>query len=520
LDNSHIVDTDSVFNGIERWRLGFSTANEAGAMLACILPISWFLWAVSDRWWQTLESTLIWNRRFTLGRISAAIVGGSGWYAMARTGSRGGWAAAIVSAAAFHGWLLVREASCVHVVSWRVHLRWAFVEAAIAVSAILVSGQSGRASLTFMAGDRSVVNRCVLWLGGIEMVANAPFTGWGSGESGRAFMNWTQPLNGADGYSTMINSFLQIAVEKGLVCFALIVAVVAFFVLLPAILLPRRRIKFGTEPVDTLALNHCKRGSVWWLIVVLASCVWVAWIAANIFSTLWIDRRLWIFPSMAGLAGLAAVMCDGDRKRFLQVAGLASCAGVSAAGLLWATGVFIARQRPWRLEHLTAGVVRLEVCAWDDRDCPQSDFIVWTDKAVLGAAPGKEMRRWVETRPGPRCITVCDPRLVCEGSVAASGSATWILAGDQCWRMTLAPPNANLILLHPRGLPPEATLKRLILVLPDFDPGGMNAAWESWAKEGGVPIVINTQTGDDIRPAWPAVMTTVCEQLATQRSAL
>jgi len=69
--------------------------------------------------------------------------------------------------------------------------------------------------------DRSVGNRVELWGGGLKMIAASPWRGWGAGESGRAYLNWFQDLERAERFTTMVNSYLSVAVEYGLPTFSL-----------------------------------------------------------------------------------------------------------------------------------------------------------------------------------------------------------------------------------------------------------------------------------------------------------
>lgn len=500
-----MFEVDALYSAVTRWRLGFATANEAAAVLVCLLPVAWLLGMASSVC--NRESRFV--RQFW--RALAFVASGLLWYTLARTGSRGGCIAALFEAVVYAIWMRISQTAP----SWRVcssvEMRWLFVQFILAAGSLLASGEVGRVSPWFSAADRSVLNRGVLWRGGIELAADAPVSGWGAGEAGSAFMNWTQPLDRSERYSTMVNSFLHLAVERGLLWFAIIIAGVAFLVLSPISLLPTRGIKPAAVFSDASPLGPEGTSFGWWDVAAFASCVWTGWGVGNVFSTLWIEVRLWILPDFAALAGILAVLCGGSGRRSLGIAGLALCFGALAAGLLWTTGRFIAWKRPWLLENLAPGVVSLKVRVDERMGRRRAEFVVWTDKTVFGDTPGKEMRRWMEDRSGPRRITACDPRLAGDADVIISEKAAWVLVGDQCWRLVFAPADAEVVLLHPRGLPPEATRKDLILVLPELDQEGTNPIWQSWAKASGNRIVYSAQSGEDIRPAWPGVIAKVNE---------
>jgi len=366
------------------------------------------------------------------------------------------------------------------------------------------------------------------------MIAAAPWRGWEAGESGRAYMNWFEGIDRTEGFTTMVNSYLDLGVARGLpvlgvvMCGLAVLLVLAWQTSRSAIANPDRIERPANRPFGSLA--HQSLG----FLMPAAGASLVAWEVSNVFTTLWIEPKLWIVPAIS-----CAVIAVGSywRREYVQwrwvwSIGLAS-ALLSTGGLLVAGELFRVRQN-WLPEPLAAGTVVLSaretlppeaVLRKDDgrdvllaSEIARSDLVVWTDNAVFGENPGKEIRRWIETLSRPRRIDVCDPRLANGEGVAGSAGATWVLAGDQCWRMALAPADADMVLLHPCGRPPDATRKHLIVVLPEFDEEGMNTVWQSWAKKGGVRIAFSAQTGEDIRSAWPAVMNTVCEQLADQRS--
>ena len=81
---------------------------------------------------------------------------------------------------------------------------------------LAATGFFSRIDPRFVAGDASAGNRLVLWKGGLQMMAAAPWHGWGSGRSGSGFMHWFQPLESTQEYAGMVNSYLHVGVEYGL----------------------------------------------------------------------------------------------------------------------------------------------------------------------------------------------------------------------------------------------------------------------------------------------------------------
>jgi O-Antigen ligase len=492
-----------------RWDFGWATPNYAGTSIVVLLC---FAWVVKSDWrW--------WALAFTVEMV--------GYFLLAKTYSRGSLVA-LGAAAVFYstaqGWRHWQA-------FWRIWMSRLF----FLVACIVGTGLASRMDPRNLSEDGAVTHRLDLWRGGLEMIAAAPWRGWGAGESGVAYMNWFQATDRTEGFTTIVNSYLHLGVEHGLPILGGVICGLAGLLVL-AWRISREgnsnRDRIVGQADRSLALSAVHFLG---LLMPAAGASIIAWAVANVFTTLWIEPKLWIVPAVS-----CAIIVLGSwrsrkaiRLQSVLSIGVAS-ASVSAVGLFLAGEIFITRQG-WRPEPGPGGTVAFysrefspkqaaysRNSAWHESAADSSgpEFIVWIDRAILGDTPGKEIRRWMEAYSGARCIIVCDPRFVGDGGVVASAHATWVLAGDQCWRLALAPADAEVVLLHPRGLPPQAARQRLIIVLPEFDQEGTNSMWQSWANEGGNRIEFSPQTGEDIRTAWPAVMTTVCEQIAAWRSAL
>jgi O-antigen ligase len=74
-------------------------------------------------------------------------------------------------------------------------------------------------------GDGSVLNRLELWRAAGPMSFVRPLTGIGAGESGYFFSQWYQPERLNYSYTGLLNSYLEIAVERGIPVFAGVMAV-------------------------------------------------------------------------------------------------------------------------------------------------------------------------------------------------------------------------------------------------------------------------------------------------------
>ena len=179
-----------------RWNIGWPTPNYAGAFLVTLLALTFVF------------SSSRWRWAFLLAEVG-------GLFLLAKSYSRGAvvaWGLA---------WLFGVVAS--HV--WRnpaQRLVWAARASAMVVMLLAAGFGWSRAEVAKNADvvsttqDGSVVNRLALWRGGLKMIVSAPLTGWGAGESGRAYMNWFQDVDRDEGFTTMVNSYLHVAVEHGL----------------------------------------------------------------------------------------------------------------------------------------------------------------------------------------------------------------------------------------------------------------------------------------------------------------
>jgi len=155
--------------------------------------------------------------------------------------------------------------------------------------------------------DRSISNRLDLWKYAPTMMVDAP-AGWGIGKSGKAFMEWYQPLDRNEPYRTMVNSHLTWLVEFGwLGRFLYLVGWLFVF----AICLPDRRshwlaIPFGiwlTFFVSAIFSSVAEEPWIW-VVPVLALLSAVGW---RIKTACWPQPATWIFPPVAAASLLLLV---------------------------------------------------------------------------------------------------------------------------------------------------------------------------------------------------------------------
>ncbi|MFA5264405.1 MAG: O-antigen ligase family protein [Opitutaceae bacterium] len=492
-----IFSGDFYQQGMLRWNLGWPTPNYAGAFLVALLPLLWGLsWS---RWrWVVLAGEL------------------GGAFLLAKTYSRGAvvaWGAA---------WLFAFLATR----AWRQPVQSMLWTARIGVFAAMLAvagfgwnrlpGARGAETADATVDDSSIGNRLELWRGGLRMVAAAPLQGWGAGESGRAYMNWFQDVDRTEGFVTMVNSHLHVAVEWGLPLFGLL-ALGGGMILAVAWL--------GAAPPEPSAPET---GYIRWVAGATGASL-VAWVVANMFTTLWIEPKLWIVPALAVTVILISAWSGHRALRWGRVIGF--CFGATSLLIigLFVMGHVMLSKRSIVAKPLSDGAVLLsaKTGAMSVRGIRCH---AWLDTGVLGVSPGKEMRRWLEAmngesesggglsqNEGKRSLSA-----VCEivvhspsGIEALPSSSSVILFGKQAerlWRIAKGKP-AQVLIIHPAGALPKQESggmpidgMTLMVLLPAIDETGDGARWRKWAEVAGARVCISEGVGQDIRAVWPGVI--------------
>jgi len=462
-------------NGHLRWNLGWATPNYAGVFLVTLVV---FFWVINGK--------------------KAWVAVGLGWEAvlyllLAKTYSRGALVALGVAAACF---IFARGLTTLKV-QWRPWL----VRLIVVGGCVFGTGFFDRLAPQHLTEDGAVVNRLSLWRGGLSMVVRSPLHGWGAGEAGRAYMNWFQDIDRSEGYTTMVNSYLHIAVEYGLPWLGVI-----FFLLLALLLLGwndarRSADERGLEEPHGV-LSDAK--------VAAGACL-MAWAIGNLFTTLWIEPRLWIVPSVAIIL-IVWLSSTVSFRRLCRVVVVAGGGAFITCALLFLTGVALSSKQEVKVSQ------RRNVVLLASRKNPTDGSIiawnVWPDKKVLGRTPGKELRRLFLEMPRRRCLVVHKVEAQTQDDAFSDGNI--ILLGEQCERFTAdmrddRPPR-QWLLVHPTTSPrtpanisPKQAIS-LVVLLPEIDELGLNAAWRAWAETIGARVIVSPNVGLDIRAAWPEVI--------------
>ncbi len=452
-----------------RWNLGWPTPNYAGAFVVTVLVLLWIF--SGSRW-----------------RWAALTIEACGSFLLAKTYSRGAvvaWGlASLFGVIAGRGWRVPAE-----------RLVWASRLAILAGMMFAAGFAWSRTADMKEVGsvnvdareDGSVVNRLALWRGGLKMIAAAPLTGWGGGESGRVYMNWFQDPDRTEGYTTMVNSYLHVAVEYGLPALAAVL--------------------FGSVCLLTAAWQGARNGQgalTSRRLSLAAGASLVAWLTANIFTTLWIDPKLWIVPSLAigALLWMAARRVDMRLGKIIRLSGV--FAGLALL-MLYGAGRWLDRNKALDIRPGANDTV------WAKRGAGSELWHVWADPAVLGRTFGKELRRWLEQAPSDNLFVVHHAGMDGSREVLPPMAERVVLMGRQAERLVDSKQGPRqLWLVHPRGMPPfDAPGKaagEIVIFLPEVDEVGDAPAWRRWAKESGASIVESAHSGLDIRALWPGIL--------------
>lgn len=390
------------FEGVRRLDWGLGNPNKTAAMLAGLMVAVWSL-------------AYIQKRLFWLSASLFTVLGGC----LVLTFSRGGLVACIAGV------------TVLIVLAPRPWPRQNVIMVAFSVLVIVVFvvrfGACRRYTQSFIAEDRSVINRVALWKAAPVMISDAPW-GWDSGNAGRAYMQWYQPLDRHERYRTLVNSHLTWLVEFGWPLRFLYV--------------------FGWLAV--LLLCGMGAGKMW-LSVPLG--IWTTFGTAAFFSSVAESPWLWAVP----LISLFAVLVV--RMRLRRWPSLMSLMWLAVASTLFCVGLWIIGQ-----------LADSQIKGGGDRICIGSGapgtWLVADEKALGGEGFAKVLREKLAV-----CQAHCGIGIV--------------------WAFDSLPKNISgakvVVVGEPEGLTPEkmaevaTSASRLILLAPGFYPS--EAGFDSNMRE-------------------------------------
>lgn len=467
-----------------RWNLGWNNPNQAGVFVAMWIPWLWALGAWSAKGDDDLAGRSIHRLRqngLSLGILAAELVL---WFLLCKTYSRG----ALLAAGAAGGLFIVLQ--------YRRHGRFPGLGFSamrlIAIGLTLWATEFFfRIDPRFVSQDASAGNRLALWKGGLQMIAESPWRGWGVDQSGSNFMHWFQSLDATERYAGMVNSYLHVGVERGLPLLAAVIAAALGLWL----------VVWGS--VGELHSGSRSRRDAAAFCLMGSGCSWVAFLIANMFSTLWVFRNLWWLPAADCLIiFVAARMMWGNCSA--KMVGRALRAAV-ALSLLLVTGLYAGGKLiPSDVRIVCDPGKSVVASLREGRNSGQVLF--FPDTSVLGNDWGKEIRRLAYAGkfqdleifapladstelscPSPRVIVACGVRF--SDGISSSGKF----------------PDAHLILVHPVGMSvlPEGLGRRVSVILPTLDTRNSGRRWKAVCKLRNWNLSLSPGVGQDIRLVWP-----------------
>ena len=414
-----------------RWNLGFETPNIAGAIIA--VAIAFVLPFTSKIPNKTLKRLF-----FALLLVVEILL----WFVLAKTYSRGALIAAAVCFVCCNAFLLCRSLEKYKV--WEV----ALIKIIIISAIISYTGFSNRISPEYIGNDGSTSGRIALWAGGLKMIYQAPIYGWGVDKSGEEYINWFQDFSDDRKYGGMVNSYLHIAVERGLLTLFAILAILAFSLFANFRLWKRNRDLFA------LALG----------LALLSLCI------SNIFSTLWIVSSI----QCAGIMLLVICLTYPILKTrsclyFRESIMLSIISAFSICLCLYFAGFALHPKFIFKHpDHITL-----------TSDNPNNKRVaIVADNDTFGKYFGKTIRQaYVNANTG----TSLD--IYCRIPINLGIYDKLIIMGK--FAQTFRPPaSVKTVYINPIGNPPQPTyLSNATIYLPRFDTYNQNAKWINAAKK-------------------------------------
>ena len=414
-----------------RWNLGFETPNIAGAMVAVaiafLLP---FTSKIPDK-----------KRRLFLFAVLFAVEI-SLWFVLAKTYSRGALVAAGICFVCCNAFMLFRsERKC--------RILGIAMAKAVAVSVILLyTGFANRISPEYINNDGSTSGRIALWAGGLKMVAQAPVCGWGVDKSGEEYINWYQDFSDERKYAGMVNSYLLVAVERGLPALFAALSILAFPLFAD--------FRLWQKNVDLFALALG--------LAMLSLCV------SNIFSTLWVVSSIrYTGITIAAVSVIYAIFKGRKILAFSKIAMLSITSAASICLCLYLAGLAL---RPKYISKHIDHITLLPDSPTDKR------IAIIADKDTFGKYFGKTLRN-AYGKATPE--TVLD--VYCEIPKNAEGYDKFIITSK--FAQTFQPPTSTkVVYINPIGNPPPPSgLTNATIYLPRFDIYNQNSKWINAAKK-------------------------------------
>ncbi len=315
--------------------------------------------------------------------------------------------------------------------------------------------------------DRSITNRAELWRASPVMMVDAP-GGWGRGNSGKAYMQWYQPLQHNEQYRTLVNSHLTWLVEFGWpLRFLYIFAWATIFMLC----LPTKAARWQAVPLG----------------------VWLTFGVAAFFSSVAESVWLWIVPGLS----LAAVFVN--RWRTMQWPKLGAWFVPMGVAILACVIVLSTGKGETAINGSKNRVVV-------GKNVP-SIWLIGDEQTLGNYGFAKSLRKYLAEHPTDRSIGIVRSLVYLPDDLSGS---TVVVAGSPEGRnrakmQRLASSASRLILLSPGYDPQEAGIAfdakiPVEVLFGEFSQSSFLTAWEETGK------VRRIDGAGDFFPTWPQIV--------------
>lgn len=465
------------FNGIERLSYGFFTPNETGLMLLELL----FLWlaisgALLCRWPQQRWLPVV-----------LSLPGATCSYVLCLTLSRG----AICAALSGLVWALVLifvsgGSRKTGPAALRNLNRVLIVVLFCLIACIFISRAGDRLSPVHSASDASVLNRLEIWKTALPMLGGAPLSGWGSGHSPAIYNNWFADPESPILYVSLVSTFLNLSLDYGLVGLVGLLCTAGLY-----IYFPWRIARQGARLPRIDAVRSTGAA--------LVGATGIAFILANLPSSFVGSPWFGLFPLVAltFLLGIEA-RAQGWMPLLLLLKRLVFYA-LGCGLLLTGSAVWMARQRIIIIEKASATRIALYHSAGGRE---QLRIRVLFDRAALGRAPGKVLRKWFMATPPGAVLEAEQYPFVTNKLLDCSRPPQKVTAfGSACSHAVKKSWAADLILVFP-DCPPDDSwpVNKTTVYLPEIDELALNESWIDWARKHDFTTKIVCRSGREILP--------------------
>ncbi|AWI08314.1 O-antigen ligase family protein [Ereboglobus luteus] len=469
------------YNGHLRWSVYWENPNFMACFISCALV---WLWLAELRWARLNKP----RARFA----GFALLYGlelCGWFVLVKTYSRGGLLAALCVLFCFFA--VVRQDNWNDL--WRRGLH-VLVRVGLIFLICTLTGFAGRMSPGYLARDMSVSNRLDLWRGGLAMIWDSPFSGWGFKQGGMAYVNWYQPIEQSVRPTGFVNGYLELAVNHGVLTLFLSLSVL----------------------FATVIISFMMRKRSW--CVAFGACA-IAWMTANIWTCCWYEWSLWVLPG----ASVISLFVIGIRNKvalrsFICGTGLA----LFIVAVLLGAGYTTARKMDWQAKPL-AGADVVKVSRRDSGASPDNPIGLWADGAIFGTYYGKSIRTSASSLDilSLESLIVYAPWYRSDTHAAGVRHEVCVYSGFHASRLQAGEGGLKkTVVLYPSAYPPGSLpdTRGVVVWLPLADASQYDRMWRIWAEKTGAELVYLSQGGRSVSVSNPVIFSTASADQRALRS--